>query len=535
MTTLEQLKQAALDGRINRRDFVKQSTALGLTVAAAGTLADSVALAEEPRRGGNYRVALDDGNTTDNLDPATYESSYQVGQARVFGNYLTEITPENVAGGDLAEGWEATPDATSWTFKIRKGVEFHNGKTVTATDVVDSLNHHRGPDSTSGGSALLANVADIVAEDANTVRIDLTSGSADIPYVMTDYHMLILPSDGEGNIDISGIGTGPYVIENFEPGIETIFTRNPNYFKEGKANFDSVEYHAVADANARESGLVTGQFDSIISVDTKTVDFLAQNPGVRVDEVASGQHSTLAMHVDVEPFTDNDVRLALKYAMDRQGAIDTVLRGHGTIGNDNPVGPTMPYFDPDLEQRRYDPDKAMWHLKQAGREDLSVAFSTSDVPFPGGVDFSVLYQERAKAAGIDIDVVRESADGYWSNVWLVQPFSLVSWGARPTPDMILSLAYAGGAAWNETHIDNERLNELIVMARAELDNEKRAQMYSEAQMILRDEGGTIVPFFINYLFASVPNLARASEGLSADWTLDGYRSAERWWFSDEMA
>lgn len=535
MTTLEQLKQAALDGRINRRDFVKQSTALGLTVAAAGTLANSVALAEGPQKGGNYRVALDDGNTTDSIDPATYESSYQIGQARVFGNYLTEITPDNVAGPDLAESWEASPDAASWTFNIRKGVEFHNGKTVSAADVVDSLNHHRGPDSTSGGSALLANVTDIVAVDANTVRIDLESGSADMPYVMTDYHFLILPSDGEGNLDTSGIGSGPYVLDSFEPGIESIFHRNPNYFKDGMANFDSVEYHAVADANARESGLVTGQFDSIISVDTKTVDFLAQNPGVRVDEVASGSHATLAMHVDVAPFDDNNVRMALKYGMDRQGAVDVVLRGHGTIGNDHPVAPTMPYYDHDQEQRMYDPDKAMWYLKQSGLDSLAVKFSTSDVPFPGGVDFSVLYQEKAKAAGIDIDVVRESADGYWSNVWLVQPFSLVSWGARPTPDMILSLAYAGGAAWNETHLDNARLNELIVMARAELDDAKRGEMYAEAQMIVSNEGGTIVPFFTNYLFASTPNLARASEGLSGDWTLDGYRSAERWWYSSDSA
>ncbi|MDG2481383.1 MAG: ABC transporter substrate-binding protein [Alphaproteobacteria bacterium] len=532
MTTLEDLKHSALSGRINRRNFIKESAALGLTVAAASTLADSVALAAEPNSGGNYRVALDDGNTTDSFDPATYEGSFQIGQARVCGNYLTEITSDNVAGPDLAESWEASPDASSWTFKLRQGVEFHNGKTLSANDVVASLNHHRGPDSTSGGSALLDNVIDIVAVDANTVRIDLTSGSADMPYVMTDYHMLILPADGEGNLDTSGIGTGGYVMESFEPGIGSYFHRNPNYFKEGKANFDSVEYHAVADANARESGLVSGEFESIISVDTKTVDFLAQNPGVRVDEVASGAHATLAMHVDIAPYDDNNVRMALKYAMDRQSAVDVVLRGHGTIGNDHPVAPTMPYYDADQTQRMYDPDKAMWHLKQAGLDSLSVPFSTSDVPFPGGVDFSVLYQEKAKAANIDLDVVRESADGYWSNVWLVQPFSLVAWGARPTPDMILSLAYAGGAAWNETHLDNARLNTILVEARAELDDAKRGEMYAEAQMIVSDEGGTIVPFFTNYLFASTPNLLRANEGFSGDWTLDGYRSAERWWYEE---
>jgi peptide/nickel transport system substrate-binding protein len=441
-------------------------------------------------------------------------------------NYLTEITSDNVVGSDLAESWEASPDAASWTFNLRKGVEFHDGKPLTADDVVASLNHHRGPDSTSGGSALLNNVIDIVAVDGHTVRIDLDGGSADLPYVMIDYHMQILPSDGEGNVDVSGNGTGPYILDSFEPGIEAITHRNPNYFKSGMANFDSVEYHAVSDANARESGLITGQFDAITQLDPKTVDFLAQNPSIKVEEVASGSHNTLAMHVDVPPYDNNDVRMALKYAMDREAAVDLLLRGHGTIGNDHPIAPTMPY---------YDPDKAKWHLKQAGLDSLDVKFSTSNVPMPAGVDFAVLYQEKAKEANINIDVVRETEDGYWSNVWLVKPFSLVSWGARPTPDLILSLAYAGGAAWNETHLDNERLNELIVLARAELNDDMRGEIYAEAQTIIRDEGGTIVALFANYLFGTSPNLSRANQSLSADWTLDGHRASERWWYSSDSA
>jgi len=535
MTTLQDLKHAAMQGRINRRDFIQQATALGMTAAAAGTLATESSLAETPNSGGNFRVAVDDGNTTDSLDPATYESTFQIFLPRAITNNLTEISPDNTVQGGAAESWEASPDAKTWVFKLYDGVEFHNGKSFTADDVVASLNHHRGEDSTSGGSALLSNVTDIVAEDRNTVRIELDSGSADLPFVMTDYHFVMFPSDGEGGLDmdsvLAGIGTGPFVLENFEPGIEAIGSKNPSYFHSDRAHFDSVELIQVTDVNAREAGVQTGQFDASIELDVKTVDFLVQNENVVVEEVSSGTHVSMPMHTDVAPFNDINVRLALKYGVDREGAVDVVLRGHGTVGNDNPIAPSMPYYDPDLEQRVYDPEQAKWHLQQAGMENLAVDFSTSDVPFPGGVDFSVFFQETAKAAGIDVNVIREAEDGYWSNVWLVKPFSLCAWGPRPTPDMIFSLGYYGAAPWNDAHWVNERFDQLLIEARAELDDAKRAEMYAEMQRIVRDDAGTIVPFFRNYIWGTGTNV-RHTANVSGEWTLDGMRAPERWWFAE---
>ena len=531
MTTLNELKRVALDGRIDRREFIRQATALGMTAAAAATLADSAALAETPQKGGTFRIAVDDGNTTDSLDPATYESTFQIFLPRMITNNLTEITSDNELGPDAAESWEATPDAKTWIFKLHKGVEFHNGKSFTADDAVASLNHHRGENSTSGGTALLSTVTDIRAEDAHTVRIDLETGNADLPFIMTDYHFVMFPSDGEGSIDWSGVGLGGYVLEEFEPGIVALGSRNPNYYKEGKANFDAVEIHQVTDVIGREAGVQTGQFDAMIEADPKTADLLAQNENVIVEEIATGQHASMPMHTDVAPFDDVNVRLALKYALDREGALDVVLRGHGTVGNDHPIPPTMPYFDPAIEQRVYDPDRAKWHLQQAGMDSLAVDFSTSEVPFVGGVDFSVFYQETAKAAGIDVNVIREAEDGYWSNVWLVKPFSLCGWGPRPTPDMIFSLGYYGPAPWNDAHWQNGRFDELLIQARAELDDVRRAEMYSEMQHLVRDDGGTIVPFFRNYIWATALNV-RHTESVSGEWSLDGNRAPERWWFAE---
>ncbi|MCB1427098.1 MAG: peptide ABC transporter substrate-binding protein, partial [Notoacmeibacter sp.] len=138
--------------------------------------------------------------------------------------------------------------------------------------------------------------------------------------------------------------------------------------------------------------------------------------------------------------------------------------------------------------------------------------------------------EQAKQAGINIKVVREPNDGYYSDVWLKKPFTAVSWGARPTPDVMFTLAYSKDAAWNESHWKNPRFNELLLMAKSELDDTKRAEMYHEMCMLMRDDGGTIIPFFNNFVFARRSNVMHGDQ-LAASWACDGARAPSRWWFS----
>ncbi len=493
--------------KVGRRHFMEGALAMGLTASAATALWSKTVRAATPKKGGSFRVGLDDGNTTDSLDPATYEGMFQICMSHTHRNYLTEITADNVVGPELAESYEASADASTWTLKLRKGVEFHNGKSFEAEDVVASINHHRGDDTKSAGKALLESIEEIAIDDKHTVTFRLTAGSADFPYVLTDYHMVMLPSDGEGKVAWGqNEGTGGYVLDFFEPGVRAHFKRFPNYWKEGRAHFDEVEFLAIPDVNARQTGIKTGELDAMIEVDLKTAHLLGRDPNVEVIEVPSGTHITMPMHTDVAPYDNNDVRLALKYGLDREAALQKVLKGHGTLGNDHPIGAVLPYHAAELEQRVYDPDKAMFHLKKAGMESLKIDFSTSEVPMPGGVDLAILFQENAKKAGIELNVIREPNDGYWSNVWLKKPFCLVSWGQRPTPDVMFSLAYAEGAAWNESHFSHERFNKILIEARAELDDAKRGEMYFEMQKILRDEGGTIIPFFRNFLYAHRSNV-----------------------------
>lgn len=522
----------ALSGSIDRRQFMERAIAGGMTAAAASALWAKEVKAQTPKRGGTFRVGVHDGNTGDSLDPGTTEAVYMIQLNHVFRSYLTEITNTNELGGDLATSWESSPDASEWRFELARGATFHSGKPFTARDAKASLDYHRAEASTSVAKPLLASIETIETEGDHTLVIKMDGGNADLPYTLSDYHLVMLPSDDEGNVDWqSGDGTGPYRIVNHEPGVGTELVRHDDYHKmdEG-AWFDAVTMVASNEINAQQTALITGQFDAISQVDAKTISLLARDRNLVLDEVPSGAHATIPMFCDVAPFDNVDVRLALKHAINRQDIVEKILNGRGVPGNDHPIGPTLPYWS-ELPQREYDPDKARFHLRQAGMEGLEVNLSSSDAAFAGAVDMATLFREHAAAAGITINVVREPADGYWSDVWLVKPFTVVQWGARPTPDVMFSLAYKAGAEWNESHWENARFNELLLLAKAETDDAKRVEMYKEMMMLCRDDGGTIVPFFRNRVWARRSNVQHTGQ-LAGNWELDGCRAYQRWWFED---
>ena len=524
--------EAARKKRLNRRGFMEGAVAAGLGLTAASSMWSTKVAAAEPQRGGIFRVGVHDGNTSDSMDPGKYQAIGEIQLAHAHRSYMTLITNENLLGGDIAESWEAQPGAAEWRFKLHENVEFHSGKKCTAEDVIASLNHHRdvgGRETTSAVKALLADVTDIKADGDYAVVITLASGNADLPYLLSDYHLVVCPAKADGTIDWESMdGTGPYKIVEREAGVNIRLERHEAFHREG-AYFDGIEMIILNDPNARQTALITGDVDAVTTVDLKTIGLLQRAPGIELDVVPSGSHVTLPMFCDTAPFEDVNVRLALKYAIDREEIIEKILFGYGTIGNDFPIAPSLPFWA-DIEQRVYDPDKAKFHLKEAGMESLSVDLSAADSVMAGAVDMCVLYAEQAKAAGIDINVVREPADGYWSNVWLTKPFVFVQWGARPTPDVMYSIAYREGADWNESRWENARFNELLNKAKAELDEAKRQEMYTEMHMLCRDDGGTIVPFFINRTGARRDNVQH-SGSIASNWELDGARGYERWWFT----
>lgn len=512
---------------LSRRGLLKGATAF----AAASLLlpASMRRAAAQPKRGGILRIAQAAGNTSDGYDPATWESQFTQFLHTTRCGYLTEVAADGTLVGEVAESWQASPDAKVWTFTLRKGVVFHSGKSVTVDDVIASINYHRGSDSKSAAKPIVDPITEIKSNGMDIVFV-LASGNADFPYLMSDYHLPILPSAG-GKIDpMSKDGCGGYMIDSWEPGVSAKLTRNPNYWKTDRAHFDGIEMYTIFDSAARQNALITGEVDVIDPVDLNTVGLLQRAPGIKILSVTGTKHFNFAMDTRATPFADNNVRQALKYAIDRQEMVDKILGGYGSIGNDHPIAPSQRFFNTELEQHSYDPDKTKFYLKEAGMDSLTVQLSVADEAFTGAVDAGVLYSERAAAAGINIEVVREPNDGYWDSVWMKKPFCAVNWGGRPTEDWMFSTAYAAGAPWNDTFWEHERFNELLVAARSELDETKRRDMYFEMQAICANEGGVVIPMFANYVMGLSERVAH-SEQVAGNWWLDGYRAAERWWFA----
>jgi len=525
------IEKMVVDGQRNhlsRRDFISFSLAAGMSVSSASALWSSSVHAATPKKGGTFRLGSHDGNTSDTHDPGTYLSFSMIQLAHTYRSYLTQITAANGLGGDMAESWSASDDASEWTFKLNKNASFHSGKPFTADDAIASLNHHRGDKTTSAAKALLKDVAEIVKDDSHSITIKLTGGNADLPWLMTDYHLPMCPANADGTIDWrSGDGAGPYKLVDHEFGVGSKLVRHDGWHLEG-AYFDEVEISVLNDPNARQTALITGDVDAITQLELKTLSLLKRNPNIEIDSVPSGAAITMPMFCDTAPFDDINVRNALKLAMNRQEIIDKIAFGTAIPGNDFHISPSMPYW-PDLPQRTYDPDQAKSLLKKAGQEGLKINLSVADSVYSGAVDMCVLYAEQAKAAGININVVREPNDGYYSDVWLKKPFCMVQWGARPTPDVMLSLAYKDDAAWNESHWQNKRFNELLLQAKAELDETKRTAMYREMAGLARDDGGTIIPMFTNFVYARHKKVQHGKD-LAASWQIDGARGTSRWWF-----
>jgi peptide/nickel transport system substrate-binding protein len=504
---------------VSRRGFL-QSSAIG-----AGVLAGVLPVrAQTPKPGGKLRAGIAYGETLDNLDIATVNNPMTQVVTFALRNLLVEIDDKYKAIPELAESWNVDNDAKRWSFKIRKGVTFHDGRPFTPQDALYSIQYHSNADSKSGARALFSTLTSVKV-DGDSLVFDLSEGTADFPYVLADYHLQMVP-DGHTDFN-SGLGTGAYKLERFEPGVRANLVKNPNYWKAGRGHFDEIEIISIKDAAARQNAFLNGEVDFIDSLDPATTKLMERAPGVKVDVINGMQHYSFPMQVDKPPFNNPDVRLALKYAIDREDMVTKILSGYGKVGNDQPISSVNRYYDASLEQRVYDPEKAKFHLKKAGAEGLKVQLHASDAAYTGALASAQLYREHAARAGIDLEVVSEPADGYWSNVWLVKPWMITIWYGRPVEDAMFTLGYAAGADWNECHWDNPKFNELLKSARIELDDAKRRSMYGEMQSLVRDDGGAVIPVFAAYLQARKDTVAAGP--IASNYPLDGFRFAERWW------
>lgn len=528
----ETLEKLAKEGRLSRREFLMSATALGISLTGATAIWNNAAAATA-KKGGHLTAGIGGANTIDSLDPQSFSDTFMLTVGFSTRDNLMTVAGDNSLEGGLAENWEPSKDAATWTFDIRKGVEFSNGKSLDIDDVIASLNSHREEKSKSGAKGVLAGIDSIAGDGKHKVVFKLKSSDADFPFILTDYHLNILPSK-DGVVDWrSGVGTGAYILEEFNPGVRAAFRLNPNRWQQDAGFVDSAELIAINDTNARQTALTSGSVDVINKPDLRTVSLLERNKSLQIVDVPGRIWHVAVILVDQKPYHDNHLRLALKYGIDREGYLRKVLQGYGTLGNDNPIGPAYRYHAADIPQRIYDPDQARHHLKKAGYDGSTLDLYTAEL-FPGMVGATELYQQQAKKAGININVVRQPSDGWFSNIWRVKPFQMGWWGPRITEDLMLSIAFLSDAAWNDTNFKSERLDKLIIGARAELDDNKRADMYREAQMIIRDDGGHVVPAFANLVqvvseSVGVPKNSSGDWNIAGSWELDGGHFIKRWW------
>ncbi|OED39365.1 peptide ABC transporter substrate-binding protein [Chromatiales bacterium (ex Bugula neritina AB1)] len=508
--------------------MIKRRTLLKGAVASAGllSLGFSLPAAAAPKKGGRLVIGTTGGAVGDSLDPRKLTSVGHGIMGYALGNCLTEIEKDGNLVGELAESWDSTADATVWTFNLRKGVTFHNGQAMTSADVVYSLNLHRGEDSKSGAKGLLGSITDISADGPDAIKVSLSAGNADMPYLMADFHLLIVP---DGTEDFAkAVFTGPYMLKEFLPGERLLATRNPDYWKADRAHVDEVEVLFVDDTTARISGLMTGEIHIAGRVDPQSAALISSAPGVHIENHAAAGHRPLLMLCDRAPFDNADLRMAVKYSLDREQILETVMAGYGSIANDHPIPPFDPFHASDIPQRTYDPDKAAHHLKKSGF-DGTLPLHTSNTTFPGAEAMAALVQQSAAAAGLKMDIVREPADGFWSKVWMQKSFVSGAWGGRPTADIMLTTAYSSEAAWNDTMWRRKDFDEKLVAARAEVDFDKRKAHYHDLQLMIQEDGGAGIPFFVN----NVDGVRDNVEGFypAGSFELSGMRVTERVWLN----
>ncbi len=516
---------------ISRRRFLQLQAGLGIGLSTGFlSLQAGRAFAQTPKKGGTLRAALNGGASTDRLDPASFNSYIPVAFGKTWGEYLVRVNRDGSLDYRLAEEVLPSSDAKEWTIRVRKGVEFHNGKTVTGDDVKETLARHASEKSQSGAYGFLKAI-DTIKASGNDVKVTLKEANADFAYLLSDYHMVIQPNGGHDDPN-AGISAGPYQVEQNQPGVRHSGKRFANYWNADRAGHaDFVEILVVNDNTSRTSALKSGQVQLINQVPAQLAQLLKGDSALKLFSGTSRTFGEFNMFCDDAVFKNGDLRQALKLAIDRELILKNVFQGLGQVGNDYPINAAYPLFDHDLyfeksPQTKYDPDQAKFLLKKSGFEGR-LPLSVSDAAFSGATAAAQIFQQSAAAAGIQIDVVREPADGYWSEVWNAKPFHAAGWYGRPTQDQMYSTAYMSDAPWNDSRFKNEAFDKLILEAKGELDDAKRKLMYADAAKLVHDDGGSILFAFIDITDATSAGV-QGYEPHPGGELMDGFALSECW-------
>jgi peptide/nickel transport system substrate-binding protein len=454
----------------------------------------------EPQRGGRLTVAFP--GTPGQFDPG--QVIVQEDFAVVWGAYngLIWVDHTLTPQPELASSWAPSEDLTTWTFELRQGIRFHHGTEFTAEDVVYTFERILDPDLASPLRSPLSFLDRVELVDTYTARFHLNSANADLPLTLGAVQARIVPHDRTvGQLEQDPTGTGPFKLADYEPGTHVRMVRNEDYWEEGLPYLEEVRQVYMPEEATQIAALTGGSIDMMWQLGFENLPQIEGHPDTVLGEARSGLYQPIVMRVTDEPFTDNRVRQALKLCVDRQDMRQAVSLGRGDLGNDQPIPPVNPFWA-DLPIPERDIERARALLADAGYADgLDVTLHTSPVR-PGLIEQAVAFQEMAKPAGVNVEIRRVPTDVYWAETWMKVPLFMSNWNLRASTDEHISIAYHSEADWNEHNWKSPELDRLIEAARGEGDEERRAELYAEAQSLLSEQGGVIIAFFKPIIMAT---------------------------------
>lgn len=522
-----------LAGRVDRREFIRFGSVLGLGLpllrslgSAAGLGFASGALASAVTPGGTIRaaVSMPDGV----VDPITANDSASYQVYFQTAEFLCVSQPDLILKPVLAESWSPNGNGMVWTFKLRRGVKFHNGQEMTADDVVATFDRLSDPEGSSNALSVfrgLLTKGGTRKIDDYTVAFHLETPNGNFPYAVSidNYNAIILPAKMEENYEKTFMGTGPFRIESFRPRVGATLVRNPDYWG-AKALPDRVEFRFYADPQPRLIALQAGEVDMLDAVPVVMSPVLQRNPDIKLIPINSSNHRPMHMKCDRPPFGDKRVRQALALTLDRQRLVDGLCRGLAVKGNDNPFAPLYPSTDPSVPQRDQDIAKAR-ELMAAARvaDGFDVTLTTqqyTDIP-----EYAQLVQSFARAANIRINLKIETQEAYYGKAipgqsdWLDSTLGITDYAHRGVPNVFLGNPLLSDGTWNAAHFRNATYDNLVTQYVQALDLEAQRSVAGQIQRLLLDETPVIISYFPNLLVPvrkDIQGLPPISAGLLLD-------------------
>jgi peptide/nickel transport system substrate-binding protein len=464
-------------------------------------------------------VAMITGGTSEAINPAAPANNIDELRIQTVFDPLVTLSPDLQSVVPML-AQELTPNSnfSQWTFRLRSGVEFTNGKSLTADDLIYTLKGWANPAHYANvplGQSI--NYAELKKLDNYTVTVPFKIPFARLaPFLAEPYCYVV--QDGEKNFT-KPVGTGPFMVQSFTPGQRSVQVRNPNYWMPNRPYADQLQIISFSDPTAQLNALLGGQANIMAGLTFAQAKAQQSGGQVRLLIAHAPGPIPFTMRVDKAPFNDVRVRQAMRLIADRPALINGALSGFGTLGNDLP-GPGLPFYASSLPQRKQDIEQAKSLLKAAGREGMTVTLQTSNA-IPGFVESATLYAAQATAAGITVKIKQEPASAYFdtSQLYLKMVFAQDSLNPTPGLDVIYTINLASSGPYNETHWGDPSWDALLAKARGSTGS--TAQGYwNELQTRFYNEGSYIIwgqPDYVDAYSPKVGGLMPSKLGPLGNW------------------